>query len=70
MNQLSVDALMEFKNQMEETYASQSGSDIHKKLVVTALGNYKVYHNKELILETMQPFTAIEKYNDLGGHQL
>ena len=36
-----------------------------KELYCTLRGSYEVYHKGEKVLETIQPFTAVEKYNNL-----
>jgi len=44
-------------------YAKCSVSD--KELRVTFNGNFQIFHKGEKVYECMQPFTAIEKYNEL-----
>jgi hypothetical protein len=36
-----------------------------KELRCTLRGSYEVWFMKEKVLETMQPFVAVEKYNEL-----
>lgn len=57
---ITVHDLLEFKEQQEIVYASQSEK---KKLVLTLSGGYKVYNNGEVVLETMTPVDAVKKYN-------
>lgn len=38
---------------------------LEKELRCTLRGSYEVWFKKEKVLETMQPFTAVEKYNEL-----
>ena len=44
-------------------YAKCSVSD--KELRVTFNGGFQIFHKGEKVFECMQPFTAIEKYNNL-----
>lgn len=44
-------------------YAKCSVSD--KELRVTFKGGYQIFHKGEKIFECMQPFQAIDKYNNL-----
>jgi hypothetical protein len=37
----------------------------NKQLYCTLRGSYEVWQNNELVMETMQPFKAVEKYNNL-----
>lgn len=51
------------KWQSEEKIIFASSSKEDKFLYATLRGSYEVWHKKEKVLETMQPFTAVEKYN-------
>lgn len=65
----SVNELLTFQQNIETLYASDS--KVHKKLFVLGNGNYKITSQKGQVIKTvMQPFVAIEIYNELGGHQL
>lgn len=59
--------LTEFQQWLGENqkilYASSSKEK--KGLFATTRGSYEVWKNNEMILETMQPFNAVEKYNSI-----
>ena len=59
---VTVDGLIEFVQEHEVVYASSHGR-VDKKLTITLAGGYKVYHNKKVVLETMNPSEAVKKYN-------
>jgi hypothetical protein len=44
-------------------YAKCSVSD--KELRITFNGGFQIFHKGEKVFECMQPYTAIEKYNEL-----
>lgn len=48
---------------MSLTYTSSAKDN--KSLLCNLRGSYEVWHNGVLVLETMQPFTAVEKYNSI-----
>ena len=52
------------ENAPEVTYASSFGK-INKKLTATIFGGFKVYHNDKCVHEGMQPFSAVEAYNNI-----
>lgn len=56
-----LEAFRSEKKNCEIDYMSQYGK-VNKRLAMTLNGTYRVYHNKTLILETMQPYNAVEKY--------
>lgn len=56
--------LTKFKNESEVTFAYQFGR-INKMLSVNCNGNFKVYHNKKLVLETAFSNEATEKYKEI-----
>lgn len=61
---LTIQGLLSFRQEAEVTYCSCSGT-INKRLTIACNGNYKIYHNKELVLETLNPSDAIEAYENL-----
>lgn len=61
---LTIQSLLNFKKEAELTYCSCSGT-INKRLTITCSGGYKVYHNKELLLETLDVSLAIETYQNI-----
>ena len=51
--------------QSEEKVLFASSSKEQKKLYCTLRGSYEIWHYGVLVLETMQPQSAIEYYNSL-----
>jgi len=51
--------------QSEEKVIFASSTKENKQLYCTLRGSYEVWHKKERVLETMQPFRAVEKYNSI-----
>ena len=47
----------------EITFASSQG--VHKKLVATVVGSFKVYDRGTVVYEGMQAFSAVEAYNNI-----
>ena len=62
-HQIDIEGLREWQQEQKVLFASSSKEQ--KRLYCTLRGSYEVYHKKEKVLETMQPFTAVEKYNEL-----
>lgn len=62
---LTVEGLLEWKNDLKIVYASNYGKGQAKQLASDLNGNYLVYHHKEMVLQTALPQLAIEKYNSL-----
>jgi len=60
--EVTLDGLREFATEHEVVYARSSGR-VKKKLVINLAGGYKVYHNDEVVLETMTPAYAVKTYN-------
>lgn len=60
---IGVESLIEWQRDNKILFASSHKED--KKLYCTLRGSYEVWHKREKILETMQPFTAVEKYNSI-----
>lgn len=55
--------LKEWQVSKEVLFASSTKENKH--LYGTLSGSFKVYHNNLCVLETVQPFTACEKYNSI-----
>ena len=55
--------LQDFQSKEKVLFASSSKEQ--KKLYCTLRGSYEIWQYGVLILETMQPNSAIEKYNSL-----
>lgn len=51
--------------QSEEKVLFASSTKENKKLYLTLRGSYEVWHKEERVLETMQPYRAVEKYNSI-----
>ena len=49
----------------EERVLFASSSKEQKFLYATLQGSFQVWHFNELILETVQDFVAVEKYNEI-----
>lgn len=62
-HQIDIEGLIEWQQEQKVLFASSSKEQ--KQLYCTLRGSYEIYHKKEKVLETMQPFTAVEKYNEL-----
>lgn len=60
---IDLEALTEWQSKEKVIFASSTKED--KQLYCTLRGSYEVWHKKEKVLETMQPFTAVEKYNSI-----
>lgn len=55
--------LQDFQSKEKVLFASSSKEQ--KKLYCTLRGSYEIWQYGVLVLETMQPNSAIEKYNSL-----
>ena len=62
-HEINLEELIDFQTNEKVLYASSSKEN--KQLYITLCGSYEVWHNKEIVLETMQPFVAVEKYNEI-----
>ncbi len=62
-HKVDLEALREWQSEEKVIFARSTKED--KELYCTLRGSYEVWHRKEKVLETMQPFTAVEKYNEL-----
>jgi len=60
---IELNFLIDYQSTEKVLYASSSTEK--KKLYITLRGSYEVWHKGELILETIQPFMAVEKYNEI-----
>lgn len=49
----------------DEKIIFASSTNGNKQLFATLTGGFEVWHNKKLVLETIQPYLAIEKYNSI-----
>lgn len=61
------EALKEWQLTEKVLFASSSRED--KQLYCTLTGGYEVWHKKELILETILSFRAVDKYNSINEKQ-
>ena len=62
--EVTLAGLKEFATDHEVVYASSRGR-VNKRLTITLAGGYKVYHNEEVVLETMTPAYAVKTYNTI-----
>jgi hypothetical protein len=60
---IDLEELREWQSESKILFANSTKEN--KQLYCTLRGSYEVWHNKEKVLETMQPFTAVEKYNSI-----
>jgi len=60
---VDLDGLMEWQQEQKVVFASSTRDE--KYLYCTLRGSYEVWHKNQKVLETMQPFKAVEKYNSL-----
>lgn len=60
---VDLNALIEWQSTEKVLFASSSSEK--KKLFCNFRGGYEVWHNNELVFETMQPYNAVEKYNEI-----
>lgn len=65
---INLEELREWQCEEKVIFASSTKED--KQLYCTLIGSYEVWHKKEKVLETMQPSTAVEKYNSLKSLDL
>lgn len=62
-HEIELAQLQEWMNEYEATYASSTHPK--KRLAMTMSGSFKLYHNSEVAWQGKQPFTAVEKYNEI-----
>jgi len=60
---VELEEVIKFKKKQKVVVARAIRED--KALYCTLRGSYEVYHKGKKVLETMQPFTAVEKYNNI-----
>lgn len=60
---ITLDELFKFQQNEKIIYASSSKEN--KILYLTLRGSYEIWHNNKLIKETIQPYTAVETYNNI-----
>lgn len=60
-HEIELAALQDWMQTAELLYASSTAEN--KRLVINASGGFTLYHNKEIVWQGIQPFTAVEKYN-------
>lgn len=61
---ITVKELAEWQSNEKVLFASSSKEN--KQLYCTLRGSYEVWHKKEKVLETIQPYTAMSKYNGIS----
>jgi hypothetical protein len=61
--QLDLKEFQDYLLTFEAVYAHDSKRK--KRLVITGNGGFKIYDNKEVVWEGIQPLRAIEKYNSI-----
>lgn len=61
--ELALQPFQEWLNKQDITYAYDSKTDL--RLAITLKGNMVISQNGEVKYQTLQPFNAIEKYNEL-----
>ncbi len=62
-HKIDIEGLIDWQQKEKVLFASSSKEQ--KKLYCTLRGSYEVYHKGEKVIETIQPFVAMEKYNEL-----
>ena len=62
-HQIQLNPFIEWQQEQTVTYASDSKSK--KVLKCTLMGGFQVWHKGEMVLQCMQPFQAVEKYNSI-----
>lgn len=59
---IQVNDLIEFKENEEVVFAYCSKTN--RKMTISLNGNFKLYKNNELKYEVMQPYQAVELFNN------
>ena len=62
-HQIELTDLMNFHSTNKIVYARSTKEN--KILYCTLRNSYEVWHLGKLVIETMQPFVAVEKYNSI-----
>lgn len=60
---IEIESLQEFQSREKILFAMSTKEN--KFLYCTLRGSYEVWHGKVLVMESMQPFSAVEKYNSI-----
>jgi len=60
---IELSELFEFQQEQKVTFASSSKEN--KQLYCTLRGSYEVWHKGVMVKETIQPFVAVETYNNI-----
>jgi hypothetical protein len=64
-HEIELTALIEWQRQSEAKQLYASSARENKQIYATLRCSYEVWQNGVKVLETMQPFSAVEKYNEL-----
>lgn len=64
-HEVDINELIHFQNTELILFARSSKEE--KTLYATLRGSYEVLHKGEKILETTQPFAAVDKYNSIDA---
>ena len=62
-HQIDIDDLRKFM--LEEKVLFASSSKEQKQLYINLRRSFEVWHNKKLVLETMEASDAVNKYNEI-----
>jgi hypothetical protein len=65
VKEINLNDLQKWQQEEKVLFAYVMTSKENKQLYCTLRGSYEVWQNNELVMETMQPFKAVEKYNNL-----
>lgn len=63
--ELKIEDFQEWLNETEFTYASRFDGEDRKSLRLTTSGGFRIYINGVLYWEGIQPYRAIQKFNEL-----
>ena len=63
-HQIKIEDLIEWRNEKRLVRFASSTIE-NKELFVCLSGNYEVHFEGKVVLRTMQPYDAVEKYNSL-----
>lgn len=62
-HKIELEDLREFMLENQVLFASSSKEP--KRLYINLRGSFEVWHNKEIVMETMQASDAVNKYNEI-----
>ena len=65
MSEPNLSQLQDFLNNNKSTFCHKVTKKGRKDLMVNMRGGFEVYKNNTLIWEGMQPYSALEKYNEI-----